>query len=345
MITDADAEFHPPDAGEPTWGETNFFGFYSADVPLNVGVYTLFRPNLGVVGSTICMNSGDAPAPWRADFCDMQSHLAIPEPRSLATYSLANGLTVTTEAPNERWHLGYDDGDGTSIDVTYQALMPAFDIHDPEMDPISAAQQAQAEAGGGDGGFAWGTAYNGHFDQTGHYSGAVVLRGRRIPIDCTSTMDHSWGPRAERGGPNMSWLHAHFSDDYAVHAIFSFDETRGGRDLELAHGYVLKDGTVRGLAAGRGVTTRDGDFFARTVELAVTDAAGDTHHLTGQGLTRFPWQAWPNMVGFNVLARWTSTGPGDQRAGEQTGYGEIQDFVDLTRLTRGQALGPVPVAG
>ena len=44
MITDADAEFHPPDAGEPTWGETNFFGFYSADVPLNVGVYTLFGP-------------------------------------------------------------------------------------------------------------------------------------------------------------------------------------------------------------------------------------------------------------------------------------------------------------
>jgi hypothetical protein len=143
----------------------------------------------------------------------------------------------------------------------------------------------------------------------------------------------------------MSWLHAHFSDDYAMHAIFSFDETRGGRDLELAHGYVLKDGTVRGLAAGRGVTMRDGDFFARTVELEVTDAAGDTHHLTGQGLTRFPWQAWPNMVGFNVLARWTSTGPGDQGAGGRAGYGEIQDFVDLTRLTHGQALGSVPVAG
>jgi hypothetical protein len=341
MITDADAEFHPPDAGDPTWGETNFFGFYAATVPLNVGVYTLFRPNLGVVGSTICMNSGDAPQPWRADFCDMQSHLAIPEPRSLASYALANGLTVTTLVPNDRWHLGYDDRDGTSIDVTYQALMPAFDIHDPEMDPVSAAQQRQAKEGTVAGGFAWGTAYNGHFDQTGHYSGEVVLRGRRIPIDCTSTMDHSWGPRAERGGPNMSWLHAHFSDDYAVHAIWSFDETRGGRDLTLAHGYVLRDGTVRGLAAGTGITERDGDFYARTVELEVTDAAGDTHHLTGQGLTRFPWQAWPNMVGFNVLAQWQS----DQAGGERTGYGEIQDFVDLTRLTQGQTLASVPAAG
>jgi hypothetical protein len=73
----------------------------------------------------------------------------------------------------------------------------------------------------------------------------------------------------------------------------------------------------------------------------VTDAAGDTHQLSGQGLTRFPWQAWPNMVGFNVLAQWQS----DQAGGERTGYGEIQDFVDLTRLTQGRALASVPAAG
>ena len=94
MITAADAEFHPPDAADPTWGETNFFGFYSADEPLNVGIYTLFRPNLGVVLSTISMNSGDAIQPWRADFCDHQAQLPIPEPRSLRNYTLNNGLSV-----------------------------------------------------------------------------------------------------------------------------------------------------------------------------------------------------------------------------------------------------------
>jgi hypothetical protein len=191
------------------------------------------------------------------------------------------------------------------------------------VDPITAAQSK-------DSGFAWGTAYNGHFDQTGHYQGQVSIRGRSIPIDCTSTMDHSWGPRAERGGPNMSWLHAHFSDDYAIHAIFSFDEARGGRDLTLAHGYVLNAGTVSGLASGTGTAVRDEEFYARTIQLDLVDAAGGEHQLTGRGLTRFPWQPWPNMVGFNVLAEW--------RAAGLTGYGEVQDFVDLTRLTRGQAL-------
>jgi hypothetical protein len=344
MITAADAEFHQPDSDDPTWGETNFFGFYSAEEPLNVGIYTLFRPNLGVVLSTISMNSGDAIQPWRADFCDHQAQLPIPTPRSLANYTLNNGLSVRTVVPNEVWEIGYDDGQGTTIDVTYRALMPAFDIHDPAMDPIAAAEQeaarqAVAAPGGEASGFAWGTAYNGHFDQTGHVTGEVVLRGRRIGIDCVSTMDHSWGPRKERGGPNMSWLHAHFSDDYALHAIFSFDETSGGRDLTLTHGYVLKDGDVRGLAAGSGHTVRDDEFFARQVELSVVDVTGAVHELSGSGLTRFPWQAWPNMVGFNVLARWT--------AGELVGHGEIQDFVDLTRLTalNSRARSAQPIAG
>ncbi len=324
MITDDAAEFHTPAEGDASWAETNYFGFYAAEEPLNVGVYALFRPNLGVVHSTICMNSRDAPQPWRADFCDMRCHLPMPEPRSLRTYSLANGLSVTTIRPNDSWRIEYDDGSGTMIDVTYEALMPPFDIHDPEMDPVTATQSH--------GSFAWGTAYNGHFDQTGRYRGRVALRGREIPIDCVSTMDHSWGPRLERGGPNMSWLHAHFSSQYAVHGIFSFDETAGGTELSLMHGYVIQDGKWVGLAAGSGRIERDGDFFARRLDIAVTDGQGDEYRLSGQGLTRFPWQAWPNVVGFNVLARWTSDG--------QTGYGEVQDFVDLTRLTEGRALPP-----
>jgi len=325
MITDDDAEFHAPAEGDPTWSETNYFGFYSATEPLNVGVYALFRPNLGVVHSTVCMNSGDAPHPWRADFCDMRSHLPIPEPRSLRNYILANGLRVTTIKPNEGWRVEFDDGAGTTIDVTYEGLMPPFDIHDPDMDPVTAAQSK--------GSFAWGAAYNCHFDQSGHVHGRVKLRGREIPIDCVSTMDHSWGPRLERGAPNMSWLHAHFSDQFAVHGIFSFDETTGGRELTLMHGYVIRDGKWRGLAAGRGVTERDRDFYARRVTIEATDRYGEVYTLAGEGLTRFPWQAWPNVVGFNVLARWQADGA--------TGHGEVQDFVDLTRLTEGRALAAV----
>lgn len=323
MIKSEDVEFHSPDANEPTWAETNFFGFYNAEARLNVGVYALFRTNLGIVSSTICMNSQFAATPWQADFVDLRASLPIPEPRRLSDFRLANNLSIRCTEPNMAWDIGYDDGEGTLIDVRYKSIMAPFDIHDPAMDPMKAAALKAAESGGQ---FAWGTAYNGHFDQTGHFEGRVAIRGREYPIDCISTMDHSWGPRPERGAPNMSWLHAHFSRDLAIHAIFSFDPATNGRELTLAHGYVVSGGKLFGLKNGTGRTTRKHDRFPDTVALTVTDSSDRTWKLNGQGLTTFPWQCWPNMVSFNALAQWDCDG--------LRGFGEVQDFFEMPQLTR-----------
>jgi hypothetical protein len=317
MIRAEDAQFHEPNPQQPTWAETNFFGFYDAGSRLNVGVYALFRTNIGVVSSTICMNSGRVTTPWAADFCDMRAALPIPAPRDLLDYRLVNGLHVACRDPNRVWEIAYDDGAGTSIDVRYEAVMPAFDIHDPAMDPMCAAASEH-------GTFAWGTAYAGHFDQTGHFRGVVTVRGRKHVIDCVSTMDHSWGPRPERGAPNMSWLHAHFSDDFAVHGIFSFDPEANGTSLSLTHGYLLDSGEVYGLKAGTGRVTREPERYAKSVHLSITDRIGRVLDLEGRGLTTFPWLCWPNMVAFNVLAEWTCEG--------RRGFGEIQDFFELPQL-------------
>lgn len=322
MIQDEDVHFHKADAGTPNWAETNFFGFFNASATLNVGVYALFRPNLGIVSSTICMNSGFASTPWEADFCDLRASMPIPEPRDLTDFTLENSLHIRCTRPNMDWHIGYDDGEGTTINVEYRAIMPPFDIHDPDMDPMKA--KALKEVGQG-GKFAWGTAYNGHFDQTGHFLGEVTIRGKASPIDCISTMDHSWGPRPERGAPNMSWLHAHFSKDLAFHAIFSFDPRANGRDLSLAHGYVVENGVIFGLKVAHGTTTRTRDRYADEVHLVLVDSRDREWRLRGKGMTSFPWQCWPNMVSFNALANWTCDG--------LSGYGEIQDFFEMPQLT------------
>src|SRR5581483_821399 len=133
-------------------------------------------------------------------------------------------LRVETIVPNHTWHVTYDDGEGTTIDITHAGLMEPYDINDPEQDPITAATLAKAQ----DEGFQWGTAYKGHFDTTGKVTGTVCVRGKQYPIDCVATMDHSWGPRPERGIPEMSWMHAHFSENYAIHALYSFDASTGG---------------------------------------------------------------------------------------------------------------------
>jgi len=328
MITAADAEFHPPSSDTPTWAETNYFGFFDVETNLTGGIYLLFRPNLGVVTSLIVLNTKHAVTPWGADFVDLRTHLPIPEPRSLLNYSLDNGLKVTTVEPNQVWRVTYDDGEGTTIDITHRGLMDGYDINDPDQDPITAALTAGAD------GFQWGTAYKGHFDQTGRVTGEVSIRGRKIAIDCVATMDHSWGPRPERGVPEMSWLHAHFSEDYAIHAIFAFDASTGGGYYELAHGYVLDHGKVYGLASGHGSTKRDEHRFPDQVFAELTDIRGVTHRLDGQAIGGYPWLFWLNMVGFTSFVKFTD-------AHGQIGCGEAMDLCELPTLTAPRELRKV----
>jgi hypothetical protein len=320
VITARDTSFHEPTsdpASGPPWGETNYFGFYNPDVPINGGIYALFRPELGVVLSTVNLNSGRVETPQDADYWDSQVHLPIPAGTDLADFRLSNGLSIRAVDPPLSYQVDFDDGEGTEVHFSWTGLMPPFDIHDPEMDPMVAAQ---AEAGK----WAWGTAYNGHFDQTGHARGEVVLRGRRHELDCVTTMDHSWGPRGERHAHTMSWLHAHFSPQLAMHAIFDFDAATNGSELRLTHGYVLEDGQVHGLKAGSGRTRRRG-HYAEEVSLRLVDSRDRTWELQGRAMTAFPWNAWPNVVGYNVLARWECRG--------LTGYGEIQDFFGVQTLS------------
>ena len=85
----------------------------------------------------------------------------------------------------------YDDGEGCEMHFAYRALMPPYDISDPGMDPMVAAQADGHE-------YTWGGAYSkGHFDQSGVYEGEVVLRERRI-------RSVPWAPWTTAGVPGRS---------------------------------------------------------------------------------------------------------------------------------------------
>jgi hypothetical protein len=316
MIGPDDAEFHQPTSDDPLWGETNYFGLYVAEVPMNIGVYGLFRANVGTVVTNVSVNSGQVRMPWAADYWDAWAQ--VPMPESLLDYRLGNGLRVVCVEPNRVWDVSYEHEGVLSLHFRYTALMDPYDINDPDEDPLAADRDMD---------LTWGHAYAGHFDETGRFEGELWLRGERYPIDCVSTMDHSWGIRAERQLSRLCWLHGHFSEDFAVHGLFDFDASGGPHaptPLRLTHGYVLDGGTAVGLKAGTGRTERH-DFYAQRVRLTLTDAANRQWELTAGGMTSFPWQAWPGTVGHNVLARWECAG--------RTGYGEIMDFIGLTDLT------------
>jgi hypothetical protein len=325
VIKDEDARLHEPTTTDPLWAETNYFGLYVHEPAINIGVYALFRATVGAVGSTVSVNSRRVTMPWAADYWDAWQHIPMTSATDLLDYALPNGLRVRCREPNRVWDVDFDDPDGQmSLHFRYTALMAGYDINDPEMDPLAARRDMDKT---------WGHAYAGHFDQTGRYEGELELRGRRHTIDCVSTMDHSWGVRAERQTSRMSWLHAHVSPDLALHAILDFS-TDNGPDglspLRLTHGYVLDHGTCLGLAAGEGEASRSG-FYPQRVELRLTDAQGRGWELSGRALTTFPWQAWPGTVGHNCLLRWQVRGPDGAPGGE--GLGEAMDFIGVRELS------------
>lgn len=321
MISVADASLHTPSSDSAAWAETNYWGFHVPGTEMLVTIYALFRTNLGVVQTMVVLNSRRATAVWEGDYWDFQAHVSIPEPFDLLDYRLDSGLSVRAIEPNRVYQVDFDDREGTEIHFTFRALMDPFDIHDPEQDPLA--------------GEAWGDAYNGHFDQTGVFTGEVVLRGVRTPFECVSTWDHSWGIRPERHRSSLSWLHAHFSENLAIHAMLAYDPGDRAATMTLTHGYVLDDGAVYGMTGGSGTTTHDG-WYPATKSLVLTDRRGKEWRLEGRARTSFPLQAWPDIVFFNALMDWTE-------AGGRTAVGEVMDFYAVCDLTDHQAkrgMGP-----
>jgi hypothetical protein len=320
VITLADASLHA--AQGENWAETNWWSFQIPEHNMHGAVYALMRAQHRIAWSSVHLNSGWSQTHWEADYCDLQGHLSMGEDFDLLDYHLANGLRVKVVEPNMAWDVDYDDGEGCELHFAYRALMPPYDISDPDMDPMVAAQADGHE-------YTWGGAYSkGHFDQSGVYEGEVVLPGRRIPFRSVGTMDHSWGPRPERHRTTLSWLNAHFSEDFVIHALCDFDAYNGGPELRFTHGYVLDRGKVIGLAGGKG-TVRRKNWFPREVTLDVHDAGGREWSLRGVAKTSFPEMIWPDFIGFDALLEWECNG--------QVGFGQIYDCVGLYDLAAGGA--------
>ena len=75
MIRAEDAEFHAADPDDPTWAETNYFGFYNAEEHLNFGVYALFRRTSASSAHGLHEPQPVPLLPWEADYSDFAGHL------------------------------------------------------------------------------------------------------------------------------------------------------------------------------------------------------------------------------------------------------------------------------
>lgn len=313
MITEKDDLFHEPSSVEEfAWTETNYFCFCIPEEGLNGEIYALFRPNLKVVLSGVWVWKGVLQNPNEAEFMDHRVHLPMPK-GNLNDYSLANGLSVKILEPLKQYQVDYNSGAGTEVHMTFNALMPPFDIHDREINPLATDRRGALKG-----------AFMGHLDQTGEVQGELILNGKTYPIDYPNTRDHSWGPRPETGmGGPMQWDCGHFGKDFAFHLTAKVE--RGLNDTSLLHGYILEDGNVYGLVKGKGQTVRDG-YNHREIRYEVIDVRGKTFKFDGKAVSLYPWMAWPNVCIYTSLTRWECEG--------RVGYGDAQHAFPISYVRR-----------
>lgn len=318
MITDADIALHIPENVSWDWAETGYFNFYIPEANIMGFVYIVHRAGVGATISDI--EIFDRPGFTAEDslYIDLVNHNPLVE--KAEDFRLETGLTYRTPTIRD-YEIGYSAG-GVELHLECRALMDPYDIHDPLMDPMAVADAGAAVENSG-----FGTAYSAHFDMTVRMTGTLKLGARELPIDCISTMDHSWGPRPENGFTPILWVNAHFGEDYVVHGIFSVDrDAPFGAQHVFRHGYALIDGKVRGATAGSVRTVRP-DLFPGSMEVSLTDRDGREHVIHGAVMAHHPWVPYGNNLSPITMARWTSA---DGRAG----IGTYLEGFPLNRLRR-----------
>ena len=321
MITAPDMKFHQPeDPDDHLWSETNYFSFHIPEMQLNGTIYSLFRPTLGVMTSFIHIWAGSTTNHQETLYTDGRAHLPIPSGQDLDDYSLANGLHIKVlpgNGGNRDYQLDYIGYNDSELHLSFRGLMEPYDIHDPGMDPLA------------DSGIAtWSDAYkNGHFDMTAHVTGECRLHGKSYSVDCVSTMDHSWGARAECNINNMSWFHSSWGQDRTIHCIFMLDPHGLGESYgQFMHGYVLEGDKVFGIKAGTGTAQRNG-LIQESLDITVTDVRDRKFNFQGRTIANNQWNAWPGLCVYHSLMEWQLDG--------QIGYGECQDLISLAYITSG----------
>ena len=117
---DEDRRFHPP-SGDHYWTETGWWAFWVPERGLSGSVYTLFRPNLGVVASGVHVWGGGTTSPWDAPYSRTWWHLPLPSDADPTDYELANGLRLERLEAFKAYRFTYDDV-GLSLDLTVTGL-------------------------------------------------------------------------------------------------------------------------------------------------------------------------------------------------------------------------------
>jgi hypothetical protein len=198
--------------------------------------------------------------------------------------------------------------------------------------------------------------HNPHLDQLGHLTGELILHGERIPIDCWSVRDRTWGPRGgphsqsrkpehvqgrhpvkhpggakwreierERGRGRIQYIFGHTDDRTGFLSFVRPQDGTASGWSPMTVGWLLKDGEFQRLdkTKSRMRNFRDPNTgWSAHMEVDMTDVTGRTMEAEGFSVSHMS----EHGSGSNALMRWEYEG--------KIGWGEDQDGWRLDHFTK-----------
>ena len=301
VFTPRDDRLHSKEMGGDWWGtETSWFSFHHPERRLGGWFYTMVRPNIGTVAGGVWIWDDSAHLPWEVPYSANYTALELPRDQDLDNITLPTGVSIRVIEPCMSYALSYDDGSRLQASLRFDGVMP------PE--PLTST------------GSTFGHSH--HFDQIGRVSGALVLHGETIPIDCLAVRDRTWGRRREDRPRQAAYVTGVASAEHGFLAVSNVEEERN----PVSYGFLRRNGCTLSLAQGERRLERDSaNGWITRVEIQAQDTEGRELLAVGEPVSRIVINRH-TFIDINSLICWDING--------EISWGEDQDMWPVHRWSR-----------
>jgi hypothetical protein len=335
-FTPEDDRYHIPKDDNPLHVETNWWCFNIPERQLGCWLHCMYYPNQDKVRWRVFAWDPSGSYPRNMAYYTMKEGVPMPAAPDLRDITFPEGgYSVKMIEPLTKYEVGYaDEAANFAVDFTFTAAHPPHRFTPGEPPAM----------------------YNPHIDQLGHFEGELVLRGERIPIDCWSIRDRTWGPREgahassqkklyrkggtrilypggprwreierERGKGRIQYIFGHVDDRTGFLSFVRPQDMDAKGRAPLNMGWLLKDGKFTRLDKTQSWMKNWRDpktGWSQHMEIMLADRDGRTMEAEGVSVAHM----CENGNGSNALMRWEFEG--------QTGWGEDQDSWRIPHFQR-----------
>jgi hypothetical protein len=322
-----DDTYHQPSIEDSYWVETTWWSLNIPERRLGMWLHAGYHANRSEVTWRVFAWDPTGADPGHLAYYANKPDLPMPANPDLRDITFpAGGFSVKMLKPLTDYYVRYADSDAD--------FAVEFDHH--SVHPPRRFTPGEAPA-----------MHNPHLDQLGHIVGELTLHGERIPIDCYSVRDRTWGPRgghhsqsqkaeyvrgdyrvADPGGPRWREIERErgrgriqyiFGHTGAETGFLSFVRPQDGDAAgwsPLNVGWLLKDGVFGQLdkSKSRMRNYRDPHTgWSSHMDVDLVDLDGRSMQAEGFTVSHM----CEHQSGTNALMRWEFDG--------QIGWGEDQD--------------------